>query len=219
MEKNRKSVFWQALVLTIIVFIVGVFLGISYEGGKIVEVNDYYVLSEIFLMDSFALTKIVDVMDMNSIDCGILIDKNIEFANRIYEEAYILEKYEESEKLSETLMVLHRKYDLLRTLLWMNFKEIPNTCKKNISSVVYLYEHKTEDLMIKATNEVWGRILFDLKQKVQDKIILIPIAVDSDLASLNILLSKYDIQEYPVVIIDEKVIYQIDSAEDLEKYL
>ena len=219
MKKSTTSVFWQALVLTIIVFIAGIFLGVSYEGKKIAEINDYYVLSEIFLMDSFALTKLTSIMGTSSINCDVLVDKNIEFANKIYEEAYVLEKYEEAEKLSEALKVTHKKYDLLRTLLWINFIDIPNICKKNISSVVYLYEYETEDLTIKATNEVWGRILYDLKQQVGDRIILIPIAADSDLTSLNLLLSKYDIPKYPIVIIDETVVSQIDSAEDLKKYL
>ena len=219
MKKNTKSVFWQALILTIIVFAVGIFLGIAYEGRKIDEINDYYVLSEIFLMDSFALSKLTDVMGTGLASCDVLVDANIEFADKIYEEAYILEKYEESGKLSETLKILHRKYDLLRTLLWINLIDIPDECKENVSIVVYLYEYETEDLIKKATNSVWSKILFDLKQEMGNKIILIPVAVDSDLTSLNFLISRYDISEYPVVIIDEHIISEINFVDDLKEYL
>jgi len=219
MKKNTKNVFWQALILTIIVFVAGIFLGIAYEGRKIDEINDYYVLSEIFLMDSFALSKLTDVMGTDSVKCHVLVDANIEFADKIYEEAYMLEKYEESGKLSEALKILHRKYDLLRTLLWINLIDIPDKCKENVSVVIYLYEYETEDLTKKATNRVWSKILFDLKQEMKGKIILIPIAADSDLTSLNSLISRYDISEYPVVIIDEHVISQIDSVDDLKEYL
>jgi hypothetical protein len=219
MKKNTKNVFWQALILTIIVFAAGIFLGIAYEGRKIDEINDYYVLSEIFLMDSLALSKLTDVIDTSLVSCGVLIDANIEFADKIYEEAYILEKYEESGKLSEALKILHRKYGLLRTLLWINLMDIPDECKENISIIVYLYEYETEDLIKKATNSVWSKILFDLKQEMKGKIILIPIAADSDLTSLNSLISKYNISEYPVVIINEHVISEIDSVDDLKEYL
>ncbi len=179
MKKNTKGVFWQALILTIIVFVAGIFLGMAYEGSKLDEMNDYYVLSEIFLMDSFALSKLTST-DTGLVECDVLINANIEFANKIYEEAYILEKYEESGKLSEALEIIHSKYDLLRTLLWINLIDIPDKCKKDVSVVVYLYEYKTEDLTEKATNRVWSKILFDLKQEMGNKIILIPIAVDSD---------------------------------------
>jgi len=217
--KESKSVFWQALVLTIVVFIIGIFLGMTYEGRKLGEINDYYILSEIFLMDSFALGKLTDVENTSLVDCEFLMDKNIEFADKIYNEAHLLEKYEESGKLSEALKILHKKYDLMRTLLWINIKGIPDKCKENVSAVIYLYEHETKDLAEKATNEVWGKILFELKQEMQNRIILIPIAADSDLASLNLLLLKYDIQEYPAVVIDEHVIYQIGSVDNLKKYI
>jgi len=219
MKKNTKSVFWQALILTIIVFVAGIFLGIAYEGSKIDEINDYYVLSEIFLMDSFAISKLTSIVDTGLVSCDILIDTNIEFADKIYREAYILEKYEESGKLSEALKVLHRKYDLLRTLLWINLMDIPNKCKENVSVVVYLYEYETEDLAKKATNRVWSKILFDLKQEMGNKIILIPVAVDTDLSSLNFLISRYNISKYPVVIIDEHVISEINFIDDLKEYL
>ncbi len=218
MKKNTKNVFWQALILTIIVFVAGIFLGIAYEGSKIDEINDYYVLSEIFLMDSFALSKLTDI-GAGLVNCGVLVDANIEFADKIYEEAYILEQYEESGKLSEALKILHRKYDLLRTLLWINLIDIPDKCKENVSVVIYLYEYETEDLIKKATNRVWSKILFDLKQEMGNKIILIPIATDSDLTSLNSLILRYNISEYPVVIIDEHIISEINFVEELREYL
>jgi len=219
MKKNTKGVFWQAFILTIIVFVVGIFLGIAYEGSRLDKINDYYVLSEIFLMDSLALSKLTDVIDTRLVGCGVLIDANIEFADKIYEEAYILEKYEESGKLSDALKILHRKYDLLRTLLWINLMDIPDECKENVSIIVYLYEYETEDLIKKATNSVWSKILFDLKQEMGNKIILIPVAVDTDLTSLNFLISRYDISEYPVVIIDEHIISEINFVEELREYL
>lgn len=218
MKKNTKGVFWQALILTIIVFVSGIFLGIAYEGSKLDEMNDYYVLSEIFLMDSFALSKLTDVIGTGLVSCDVLVDANIEFADKIYREAYILEKYEESGKLSEALKILHRKYDLLRTLLWINLMDIPDKCKEDVSVVVYLYEYETEDLTKKATNRVWSKILFDLKQEMGNKIILIPIAVDGDLTSLNSLVLKYNISEYPVVIISEHVISEINFVDDLKEY-
>ena len=54
----------------------------------------------------------------------------------------------------------------------------------------------------------------------QKDIVLIPIAVDSDLVSLDSLLEDYEISQYPVVIINQKdVLEKIDSVADLEKYL
>jgi hypothetical protein len=49
---------------------------------------------------------------------------------------------------------------------------------------------------------------------------LIPIAEDSDLTSLNSLISEYNITNYPVVIINEKdILYELSSVDELDKYI
>ena len=62
-----------------------------------------------------------------------------------------------------------------------------------------------------------------LPQGIQEKgneIILIPIATNNDLVSLDALLENYEISKYPVVIIDqEHVIEEVSSVEDLINYL
>ena len=221
MLKDSRHAFWQALILTIAIFLIGIFFGIAYEGNRLTKVNDYYVLSDILLMDSFALNKLTDISNATDVaGCNVLVNSSIQFADRIYSEAVLLEKYEASGKLTDELKVTHRKYDLLRTLLWINIMSIPEKCKKTTSVVVYLYEYDTEDLVKKATNAVWSRILFDLKQEKGNNIILIPIAVDSDLTSLNSLLSRFNISNYPVLIIDNKhVISKISSVDEIKRYL
>jgi hypothetical protein len=216
MLKNKKRVFWEALLLTLIIFILGMLIGASFERGKLDEIEQYYTKSEILFMDMFALNDRIDSDET----CEVLIDSNIQLADNIYDEAFTLEKYEDAGKITEGLKLAHRKYDMLRTFLWMNTIDISEKCKGEFNTVVYLYEYETDDLAVKATQNVWGRILFDLKQEKGSGIVLIPIAVDSNLVSLDALLEDFEISRYPVVIIDEKdVIEEVSSVEDLKMYL
>ncbi len=192
-------------------------LGISFENNRLVEINDYYTLSEISLMDSLALNGMVD---LDTFSCPDLIRNNIDFADRIYDEAVTLEKYEESGDLTDSLKLAHRKYDILRTILWINVMKTREKCAGNFSSVVYLYESEPEELEQKATQIVWSRILFDLKQEYGDRIILIPISVDSGVSSLSSITNRLNISGYPAVVINDKnVLYSLVSAEDIKKYL
>lgn len=213
---NKKRVFWEALFLTIVIFIFGMLIGISFESNKVEQIRQYYSYSEASIMDVFASNNLID---LNSANCSVLENSNFEFADRIYNEAVLLERYENSGKITDGMILEHKKYDLLRTLLWINEMKTSEKCGRNYSVVVYLYEYQPEDLAQKATQNVWSKILVDLKNKYGHDVLLIPIAIDSDLVSLNSLIDKYEIENYPVLIIDNnEIVEKLSSVDDLDGY-
>ncbi len=219
MLKSPKHVFWEALLLTVVVFIFGLLIGVAFEGNRLDRINEYYAVSEISLMDILALN---DLMSLENLSCQGMIDSNINFADRIYEEARELERYDTAGKITDNLKLAHKKYDLMRTFLWINAIRTSEICgtKVDFNTVVYLYEYESRDLTKKATQNVWSKILLDLKEEFGSDIVLIPIAADSDLAALNAVLFKFDIESYPAVIINnEHVVQELSSVEDLSKYL
>ncbi len=214
---NRKRVFWEALLLTVVVFFLGILIGISFESGKVEEIRQYYSYSEASIMDIFASNNLIDV---NAVNCNELSQANFEFADRIYEEATLLEKYENSGKITDGMILEHKKYDLLRTLLWINEMKTVETCGRNFNTIVYLYEYQPEDLTKKATQNVWSKILLDLKTQEGSNLLLIPIATDSDLVSLNSAKNQFNITSYPTLVINnERVITKLTTTEELGKEL
>lgn len=217
MLQNKKNVFWEALLITIVIFVLGMMIGVSFEKNKLNEINNYYSESQSVLMDILALQKITDLGILN---CSLVVKANIDFADRVYNEANLMTQYEETQKISVGMDVAHKNYDLLRTFLWINSIKSRQNCQNNFSVVVYLYEYKTEDLAQKAEQEVWSNVLSDLKEKKGDSIILIPIAVDTNVTSLGILIDKFNITKYPAVVINDKdIIYNLKTSNDLENYL
>ena len=214
--RNKKHVFWQAFFLTVFFFFLGLVFGVYLEQLRTDNVNVLFYQSEVSLYDSFALGKL---LDNPRVSCEDLIDSSVNFADKIYEEARELEKFDSSNKLTDALKITHRKYDLLRTLLWMNIIDIKENCG-NINTVVYLYSYDAEGIQIRSNQIVWSRILQDLKDKKGNDILLIPIAVDQDLVSLDFLIGTYNLREFPAVILNEKdVFYKHKTVEELEKYL
>lgn len=217
MFNNPKRAFLEAFFLALVIFIIGFLIGVSFEDSRLNKINEYYTLSEISLMDSIALNRI---SDLKNISCDELINYDFEFADKIYDEALLLEKYEESGKITDSINAAHKRYDLLRTILWINVMKTREKCPRNFNSVIYLYNYNTKDLTERAQQIVWSRILFDLKQESGEKIILIPISVNNDITSLRLLVDGFKIRKYPAIIIDEKnIIYDLTSVEDIEKYL
>ena len=217
MLTDKKRVFWEALILTALIFLLGFLAGLIFENKRVEVIEEYYIQSENSLMDIFALNNFVS---LNNISCNALISSNIDFANRIYDEAKILDEYERTGKITDKIDVQHKKYDIMRTFLWINTIKTNEICENNsIHTIVYIYNFNTNDLTEKATNSVWSKILADLKEIHGKEIILIPIAADSNIIALNSMLENYDIQQYPILIIDNKyVINRLSSVEELENY-
>ncbi len=215
MLKNKKNVFWEALMITVAIFLIGLFIGMLIEVGNSNEINEFYAKSEISLVDANAMSRL---SEQSSLDCDSLKENNIGFANRIYKEAKLLEQYESSGKLTEGMKLLHKKYDLLRTLLWIGNQNSLERCK-NYDLIIYLYEYESEEIEKKAKQNVWSKILLETK-KEDKNILLIPIAGDQNITSLNLLVEEYKVEKLPAIIINnDKIIYTLQDKQTIKDLL
>jgi len=213
---NKKNVFWEALLLTCVVFILGLLAGTFIESSHLQNVNDYYAQAEVSLIDSLALSNSLN----SGASCSDMINSSVTFADKIYKQAETLEQYESSGKITNSMRIAHAKYDLLRTILWQNLMTLQKKCPNQFNYVIYLYEYNPSDLNQKATEQVWSKILSNLKQEEGNKVILVPIAVNSGLSSLDAIVNQLNITKFPAVVINgNQTIYNLQSTNDLKKYL
>ena len=201
---NNEHAFWQALVFTFIIFIIGFIFGFFLEVFRGDKMESVLLNSEINLLDEQLRASTGDYFN---ISCNEIEEGLFNFADKIYYESIKLEKYERSERFSETLFLIHKRYDLLRMMLWGETIKAKKDCKSDFHTVVYLYEYETEDIDKQSKQAFFSRLLFDLKTKNPDKVLLIPIAVNTELDSVNLSTRSYNISSYPVIIVDEKKIF------------
>ncbi len=210
-KEHQNHVFLEALVLAVVLFGLGIMLGFFIESNRTDKIANQYLASEINMLDAQIQTELIR---QNGLDCGLVISKNIEFGNKIYEDAKLLEKYEASAKLSQSLRDQQKRYSVLRTLFWMNSIEIKDKCEESFHTVVYLYDYTSGDLVLESKQKFYSKYLLDLKAKYGDKIMLIPIARNMDLSSLDLMVSKYNLTTTSIIV-DEKLV--VDSVENLHK--
>jgi hypothetical protein len=218
MFRTQKYVFIEALVITIIIFALGVMAGFLLENWRTSKVDVLYQNSEVNLLDVKVQTEIYSNWNF---DCKSAVKENIDFANRIYDEAKQLEKYQKASILTESLIVSHEKYDLLRAMLLLNSVKIKEKCNASYHDVVYLYKYRDKNPNIIAKESVFSNLLVDLKAKKGDEVLLIPMAADNELASVKLILSTYNVStdELPVVVIDGKIkINKVENINDLLIY-
>ncbi len=210
--QSDKNVFWEALIITVFIFGVGILLGIFIENGRAGNISEMYLKSEINLLDIKVQTEILDMEDLN---CEQAIQENLNFGDKIYQDAKTLDKYEAASRITDSLIEQHKRYDLLRTLFWINSIKIKEKCGEQFHTVVYLYDYEPEDIELKSQQIVFSRFLSELKNEQGSDIVLIPIAKNLNLSSLNLLIAKYQLGPATVILNEELVITEVDDLERL----
>lgn len=220
MIKNQKHIFWIALILTIFVFSAGVLFGFAIENWRSNEILEIYEKAELDLFDVRLQSEILS-SDLD-ISCEKLVNENINFGDRIFEEAKKIEEIESSITLSESIKVQHKRYDLLRTLFWLNSIKIKEECSADYHNVVYLYQYNDPTVDQRAKQAVFSRLLSDLKEEEGANIMLIPIAADNNILSIELLLDLYEVkkEDLPLILIDEQTkITEITNIDEIQNYL
>ena len=212
-KKAQKSVFWEALILAIFVFASGILLGYFLEQNRTSKIIGLYQESELSMLDLKIRDNILSVGDL---DCDKFFIETINFANKIYDEAVLLDRYEDSSKITSGIILQHKKYDLLRTLLWTETMKFKEKCNNNASIFVYFYEYNTEEIDVKSIQEIFSRKLEEIKLARGNEVILIPIAGNLNISSINYLMNENNIKQLPAILIDDKVIYSIEQLDSLK---
>ena len=216
-EGSGKHAFWQALIFTIIVFGLGLILGYFLEMNRSSKVEINLINSEINLLDE--QVRIRAIQDMN-VSCEEAKESTFSFADKIYNEAVLMEEYDATSKFTKITNLLHRRYDLLRMILWIESVETKQKCGHQYHTIAYLYEYETKSVDTRAKQTAFARILEDVKGKYTDQVLLIPMAGNLDVESINIIKKKYGINKLPSIIIDEKhVIDELPTASEVERIL
>lgn len=219
MFNSQKHVFWQTLIVTVFIFGVGIVFGIILENWRTGKIDELYQRSEISLLDIKLQSEIYSMGDFN---CNTAINENFLFAERIYNEAKLLERYESASTISESLKSRHKKYDILRANLFINSLKIKEYCNVSYHDIVYIYRLNNQSIDTKARQNVFSRVLNDLKESRGSKVLLIPMAGDNDVVSINLIMDRFNLakEELPLILIDGKyIIRDLETVEELQKYL
>ena len=217
MSGSQKKTFLYALIVTLFIFNLGIFFGYMLEISRVNDVNKLYIDAEMELLDQVTQK---DALDTLNLSCDMLISENIKFGDRIFAEALQIQKYEDANRITSEIILQHKRFDLLRAIFWINSIKIKQQCSSSYHNVIYFYKYNNPSLEQKSKQRFFSNLLLQVKQDKGEKIMLIPIAADNNISSIDLFVKKYDITQLPTVLIDENIrITDVKSIEDIEKYL
>jgi len=210
----QKDIFWKAGIFTLVVFISGVLLGYFLESNRINEIRREYRDIEKEWADAKIQSTFYQLMKPDF--CEQAIKENLNFADRVYREGLKLEKYEKANRITDEILYDKEKYVLLKLEFWLNSVYLKEKCKTNYTNLIYFYV-QNPDLVQKAAQDTQAKILKELKDKYGSDLMLIPLPIDLDIATINILKDVYNINNVPAILINEKnKLTGVNSVEEIE---
>ena len=217
MVKYSYDAFWKAFIFSTIIFIFGLNMGSFIENSTLDKLEKNVINSEVELYDSNIRSN---VLEYYNISCEKAIENTFEIADKIYEEVKMLEELDKSSTIVEGFDEVHKRYDLLRTQLWLDATNLKTNCQDNFNLIVYIYEYNSKKPQVISIQNLYEELTSEIKSNYESEVLLIPIANNMELNSLELLLENYDIVNQTSIIINNKyVIKGVTNYQEIASYL
>lgn len=211
-----KHSFWEALVVTLFIFGLGILIGIFIENSRTQSAANLYLSSEVSLLD---VNLQPEIFNLGGINCRDIVNSNLQFGDKIYDDAKTLEKYENANEMTSSIIEQHKRYDILRTIFWVNSINIKKECGTPFHTIVYLYDYNVKDMRESSLQATFSNYLSELKQKSGGDIVLIPIAMDLNLTSVDLMAKKFGINQTSIIVDEKRIITSVEDLQNIPKYL
>ena len=209
--KLRKPLL-RSLILTLVVFSAGVFLGIWLEDMRINHIKNRLLEVEVNWNDVRMQSSLMEM------SCPIALDVNKEFGEKLLKEGEEIERYEKANVMSQEIITQKKKYALLQIQYWLNTIKLRERCNASINTVLYFYSQF--DPNVRLQQNIQSRVLVDLIHDCKGKLLTFPLPIDLDIASVEILKRRFNVTKAPSLVINETVVLEgLQSRQTLEKYI
>jgi len=215
---DKMNSYSKPLMLTILVFLIGIFGGIVLDSMRAEIVKDNLSESEILWEDTRLLSMYINVIGDEQ--CDAAFQENLEYNEKIYNYGKDIEEKLYANTFSSELRQEWRKYNLLQFQFWLNSIELKEKCGFDYSNVVYISRKDISPNGETVNNKLQSEILLEMKDKCGQDMMLIPLTADANLETIDVVVDQYNITEFPSVVINEEYVFQgLTAADEIENYL
>jgi len=218
-----KSVFWKAGILTVVIFLIGIQIGMWIDSARIEEVKYVITSTDMLFNDARLQAQYYEFYSNKSTSdfCEKAVDSNLKYNDKIYKEGRGLEQYEAANKLGPGLAMERNQYALLQLQFWMNSMKIKNMCNSTYDVVLHLWRYDTKNFSdVEIPQKLQSAVLLDLKEKCGNKIMLSNFPIDLNQTSVDLIVKNFNITKVPAIVINDNIVLQgLQTTEDLQKYI
>lgn len=216
--KEKDNIYVKSLVISIFIFLSGMMFGILIDNYRISHIRKSLMSDIIFWDDSIFLTRLKELYGEGF--CSEALELNLLYNQKIYERGKEIEEMIKLNRFAPEMREELRKYTLMQVKFWLDSRELKEKCNFTYKNVLYLQDFFAKEQEVRLRNKVQSKIMLDVKERCGNKILLIPINMDLNLTTVDVIKLRYNVTRSPTIIIDDKIVLEgIVSLQDLLKIL
>ncbi len=201
-----------AALLTILIFILGVALGMIVDNKRLSVVKKMNDVQELNFEDLQLQYLYINTLLGKNKSCDVLQVALEDSIRQLADSLSKVEKYEKETNINkEEYLLIRKKYLLDNLRYWMFAREAKEYCNMSILSILYFFSPNCE----RCPDQ--GVILSYYKQIYGNSLLVFPIdsSLKNDIGIVRIIISKYNITKEPSLVIGEKKYEGVVGKEEL----
>lgn len=198
----------SVFVLTIIIFVLGVFIGGSLEDTRINNLYTQLQEQDLLLQNIIAESNYIDYLlstNSDSATCDTIIGAYYTSIANLDDSRLKLENYMNTAQVrQEEYLRLRAHYSNVQVNYWVLANRISNLCAQDLNTILYFF---SEDRRVCPSCQDQGIHLGYVKQVLRDDVLIFSLDVDNNLGPSHLLKQNFDVnsRELPVLVINDEV--------------
>jgi len=209
-RKISTKKYLLAFFLTLLIFSGGIFIGMIFEEARLnqakqISLEERISLRSLQLQQEYIESGIADCEALNQV-LNTNLDELGSKMNQVL-------NYEKNTLFNENeFNLILRDYFLTEIQYLLTSQEIDQKCDKNNIKIIYFYDESSYDTQ--------GDILGYIKKLFKNNVLIFSFNSDfKDEPMINLLLTSYDVKEFPSVIVEDKLYQGHNSVEKMKEII
>ena len=220
MEKRKfdKNRYWIAFLITLAVFSIGMFFGFWMDTARVdymAQISNIQELNYRSLQLQYQLVS----DDVLKDECRAIKELFDTFIIELEQSRERIEVYSEDAKVKkDEFQTLLRRYTLSQINYWYISNKFKEKCPKSSDYVTIVYFHSNPSECPKCDDQ--GAILDYFKLKLKQNILIFAISENTKMEpTVSLIKNSYNVTTYPTLIIDNDLVTDFVSREELRSVL
>lgn len=217
--KPNQNVFLTAFLIVLIIIII-IFYGIvsfsNYKRNALED--DMKIINQQLIMDDLYENYLEHTNNTDTEERCRILERQLESEYKLNRELLNRLRLINKDAVVSTDNYTKFMFVMTNIKLWMNYRNLNRDCNYNKKIILYFYTEEkiggTQNIRKDVENNLFENRLTKFHERCPNAVVF-ALPYVNDILVLNQLILDNNVRDAPAIVVDDKVIYQIDNLDDV----